>query len=443
MKAKYAGDCDRCPDPIKRGENIIIKQVLGMPVMIHPRCASGQEDGGKTYTPKAAKKTAQTKMFVSGFCNPSNPPDSHARCRIVAGDLLCTCECHTSVAGEEEEPRDHGARVEPLQTEAAVAAAPVPRPPVCPCLPGAPAHTCGEGGYAELDLTPGSPEWCRRVSPSKVAAILGISPWESQRAMYHKMRGEIPWDEENEAMERGNLLESGVLAWWRKHHDHEDWREQAIFTIDDWLVATPDAACTHEGEPILVEAKTASNDDDWGDPGTDIIPNYYLVQTFLAGYVATRNGYPVKRIHVPMLGPRLRFANYVVEYDHAYGVELEARMREWYESLSSDVPPPLDGSLSTYNAVRKLHKDIDLDLEMPIPPDVAAELVHAIANLNEGKDRDRLARSTVIDLMGRARYAVCNGTKIARRQPDGPDRTKFVPVAKDTLFLITESELTA
>lgn len=33
--------------------------------------------------------------FLSGFCNPSNPPDSHARCHGAAGDDPCICTCHT------------------------------------------------------------------------------------------------------------------------------------------------------------------------------------------------------------------------------------------------------------------------------------------------------------------------------------------------------------
>lgn len=132
MKAKYAGDCDRCDEPIKRGADIVIKTVLGMPVMLHPWCASGQDDGDRPVKPK---KTTQTKMFVSGFCNPNNPPDSHARCKVAAGELLCTCECHTPmiVAGEESEaPNRVGSpKVEPTTPDGhAASPAPGPRPPV-------------------------------------------------------------------------------------------------------------------------------------------------------------------------------------------------------------------------------------------------------------------------------------------------------------------------
>lgn len=286
-----------------------------------------------------------------------------------------------------------------------------------------------------IDLTPGSPEWCRRVSPSKVAAILGVSPWDSQRAMYHKMRGEVPWDEESPAMERGNLCEPAVLAWWRKHHDHEGWEDQPTFELGDWCVATPDAITRQGDDEVLVEAKTASNMDDWGDPGTDEIPTYYLAQVYVAMEVAHLAGRPVARTHVPVLGGyRLLFSNYVVEYDAAICAELMARMEAWRDLLLAAVPPPLDDTAATFEAMRKVHPEIDAKVTVELEPDVAAELVGAIAATEEAKARERLARSTVLDAMGRANWADCNGTRIARRQPN-PKGVSFVPVAKTTDFL--------
>lgn len=38
---------------------------------------------------------------------------------------------------------------------------------------------------------PGTPEWRRIVSASKVPAILGLSRWQSPLSMWLKMRGDI------------------------------------------------------------------------------------------------------------------------------------------------------------------------------------------------------------------------------------------------------------
>lgn len=280
-----------------------------------------------------------------------------------------------------------------------------------------------------IDLTPGSPEWCRRISPSKAAAILGISPWDSPYAIWRKMRGDVPWDEETEPMERGNLLEAGVLAWWRKHHDHTAWREQVSLTVGDWMVATPDGLCVVDGEPVVVEAKTTSSDDDWGDAGTDAIPAYYLAQGYLTGRVCWLNGIQVKRIEFPVLGPRLRFTNYVMTYDDALGADIEARMREFYSTLAVDTAPPLDDTVATYDAVRKVHADIDRGESVELDAEAAWMLAHSAAEEKAAKDVARYWRSHAIEQMGRAQYLTHNGVRLARRQPHGDD-VRFVVIAK-------------
>lgn len=290
-----------------------------------------------------------------------------------------------------------------------------------------------------LDLTPGSPEWACRVSPSKAAAILGISPWDSQRSMWHKMRAEVPWDDESPAMERGNLLEGGVLAWWRKHHDHADWREQVTLTVDDWLVATPDAICQQDGSTVLVQAKTTNSYmDGWGEPGTDEVPVYYLAQVYLEMAVAHRNGIEATAAHLPVLGGRQNlFSNYVVPYASDLCDDIYERMREWADRLASDDPPELDDTVATYDAIRKQHKDIDRGESVELSEHDALSLVQHQADMKALEPSLRLAKSRVIDQMGRAQYATHNGVRIARRQPRGEEVT-FVVVAKPAD--LTESE---
>lgn len=50
----------------------------------------------------AAKRAAKAKPWRSGFCNPSNPDDSHKRCEKHprADGKPCACECHTDGQGD-------------------------------------------------------------------------------------------------------------------------------------------------------------------------------------------------------------------------------------------------------------------------------------------------------------------------------------------------------
>lgn len=287
-------------------------------------------------------------------------------------------------------------------------------------------------------MIPGSPEWQRLITASKVAAILGVSPWASPRSTWHAMHGDLPREAQTTAQSRGHYLEPAILAWWRDQHGVVDgeFAEQPEYGLGDWAAATPDmVACHPVDDNVLVEAKSTNQLDEWGDPGTDVIPAYYLCQTYWQMHVSG-----VHRCYVPIIGPRLEFAEYVVDYDAAIGADLEQRMRAFYDSLAAHEPPALDDTVATFNAVRKVHKDIDAGAEIELTEAEAVELVAANGAVKAWEARLRLAKSTVLDRMGRAQYAVCNGQRIARRQADGPERTKFVPVAKTTDFATQQGD---
>lgn len=274
-------------------------------------------------------------------------------------------------------------------------------------------------------MTPGSPEWAKLVTASKVAAILGVSPWESPRSVWHVMKGEVSAESDSEVKRRGHYLEPAILAWWRDQHpDYEGWDSQHEFTLGDWAAATPDENGELDGEAVLVEAKSAAYDDDWGDPGTDAIPAYYLTQVYWQMHVSG-----IHRCYVPIITSRLRFAEYVVDYDPAIGADLERRMRAFYDSLSADEPPDLDDTVATFNAVRKVHPEIERGDSVELTEREARDLVLWCDELKHTEKSVRLAKSTVIDRMGRAQYATHNGVRIARRQPRGDDVT-FVVIAK-------------
>lgn len=279
-----------------------------------------------------------------------------------------------------------------------------------------------------MTAAPGSPEWLRTISASKVAAILGVSTWDSPRSMWHKMRGEVPNEEATKVQARGHYLEPAILAWWRDQHpDYHDHVDQPTFTLSDWAVATPDASClTHADDLVIVEAKSARDMDEWGDPGTDVIPVEYLTQCYwqlhLSGALAC---------FVPVIGPYLDFYEYIVEPDPDIGSDLEKRMRVFYDSLSADEPPPLDDTTATYDVIRKQHPDIDRGVSVQLAPAEAREYVEAMNGAKAGEARQRAAKSMVLERMGRAQYAACYGVRVARRQPN-PTGVQINQVAKST-----------
>lgn len=288
-------------------------------------------------------------------------------------------------------------------------------------------------------MTPGSPEWLRVITASKVAAILGLSPWDSPRSMWHKMHGDLAAEKQTVDQSRGHYLEPAILAWWRDRHDvgHDEGREyklQPLYRLDDWAAAQPDmAACIADDDTVLVEAKSAASADDWGDPGTDEIPLYYAVQTLFQMHVSG-----IRRTYVPVLfgKPRLGFAEYVIDYDEVLALDIVTKCRAFYDSLAADEPPELDSSVATYEAIRKVHPDIEAKVSVEIDPDLALDFVTALREADAWEETARFARSRVIEAMGTANYAVCQGERIARRQRN-KSGVSFVPLHANTFTFLT------
>lgn len=274
----------------------------------------------------------------------------------------------------------------------------------------------------------GGPEWSRLVTASKAAAIIGVSPWESPYSCWMQMKG-LATREQNDAMRRGNYLEPAILSWFRDRHallPNEFWREQVWHEHEDWAGATVDAEFQGVDGLLIVEAKSAARMDEWGDPGTDVIPAYYLAQVYFQLAVTG-----AARCYIPVIGPFLEFTEYVVEADEEFQADILARCKAFHDSLDGDVPPDLDASVATYDIVRRLHPDIDKGEAVEIDEDAAIAYIRASLDLKELTVAERTQKTWLLDQMGRAQYATCNGVTVARRQPNKYG-VSLVPVAKDT-----------
>ena len=276
---------------------------------------------------------------------------------------------------------------------------------------------------------PGSPEWARLVTASKVGGILSISPWDSQYKVWCVMAGLIPPDPENEAMRRGNMLEDAVLNWWLADNpDAIELGRQVTCQIPDepWAAATPDMIVTSGGDTEIVDAKTASDDEGWGRPGTDEAPKYYIASSMwqLAMHPEAA------RVRLAVLfGRPFTMREYVIERDDELCGALIDHCRAFHATVVSGVMPPLDDSVATYEAVRAQHPDIDRDLDVQITEAQAADWLASKAAVETADRWHRGATTVLLDQMGKARRAMCDGSVIARRQPHASGSVSLVRVA--------------
>lgn len=275
-----------------------------------------------------------------------------------------------------------------------------------------------------LDLTPGAPEWCARVTASKVAGILGLSPWDSPLRTWHVMAGNLPADDGNnaDAKARGHYLENGCLDWWLDQNPlRTEVQRQATFTIGDWAAATPDMLATDfDGETVLVDAKTAATDDHWTDTEP---PAYYFASSLWQLACAPE----AKRVHLAVLfgRPRLSFREYVIERDDALIAGLIDECRTFYDTVQAGQEPGLSDMACDYDVIRTVHPDIDRDGVVLLPDDLVTDFLTDAAH----EKRAPVTKAAVLAAMGTARLAKDSlGRTVARRQPKG-DAVTLVRVA--------------
>ena len=275
------------------------------------------------------------------------------------------------------------------------------------------------------ELTPGNTAWAAVMTASKVAAVAGVSPWDSPLSVWHLLAGDIPPHGETAATTRGHRLEAALLAWWRDDNPNLTLTSGVTYRHrgEPWRAATPDGVAWHRtrGPVALVEAKTDAGGGGWGAAGTSEIPLHYAAQVQWQMDVTG-----VHHTTVVVLGPRLEFDVFEVPYDSDAAAALRREAIEFIASVEEGRPPPIDDSIATYTTLRELHPDIDRDLTVTIDDQTADEVLAAGAARRVAERGWRHAAARLAALMGDARTAVTtSGQPIARRQP-GPAGTPYV-----------------
>lgn len=209
---------------------------------------------------------------------------------------------------------------------------------------------------------PGTDEWKQKITASKVASVVCKSPWTSKFALHAEMTGRYESDPINPAvLEDGNLLEPAVADWYALHNPGVEVRECKKRNTPVWWVdkdnadfaATPDRilADKETGEVIaLLEIKTARVASEWGEEGTDEIPEHYRLQAL---WQMKCTG--VKTVIFAVLHAGLRFATYRVDWNYADVAWLTVEAEVFMNAVRTGNTPDYreePGAFSTYEVLR-------------------------------------------------------------------------------------------
>lgn len=298
-------------------------------------------------------------------------------------------------------------------------------------------------------IQPGSEQHSRMISPSKVGAILGLSRWESEYRLWHRMKGLVPPEPPKDAFALGHDIEPFAANLWRRKNP--GWRlspGEVQFVLDPDCfgfpaVVTLDRRASSGPHRRVLQVKLARDANDLEKFGDDLSgdcpPDYWsqvLTEMVFTGFT-TRPG------HLLVLGPYYRDRIYEVEYNEAAADEADHMIEEcrlFWQSLQGDEPPPLDDSIATYDCVRALHPEIDgttVDLER----DEMLAYAQARADFKTAEQILQLESTRLLTRMGQAQYAMLGDLQVARRQRGSKGGVAFYPsktITPDKVRELTE-----
>lgn len=268
---------------------------------------------------------------------------------------------------------------------------------------------------------PGSPEWhaarAQGIGGSEIAAVLGLSPHESRFSLWHRKKGAIGPVTESPQMYWGKKHEPTICAEFAERHPEMDVVQSPTFAAPgrSWQIANPDRLLTgpkpiaHTRPAALLEAKTAYDDEGWGEEGTDQIPVWYRAQCLW--YLDVLG---VQRCYVAVLIGLSDYREYVVDYDPADALRMRQAAAEFMRSIAADERPDIDGHSATYQAIREIPEGLDpVDVEIPT---MLRDRFHAAQDTYwAAEDELTACKGLLLDEIGTGQRAVCERERIATR----------------------------
>lgn len=272
---------------------------------------------------------------------------------------------------------------------------------------------------------PNSPEWdalrSRGLGGSEVAAVVGLSPWVSRFALYHRKRGTIGKQDVNTGMDWGHRLEDAVCQAWQENHEEAGLLARKAGTYHHseraWQLANPDRLVfqyvNSKGTLAgLLEAKTAHQYDAhaWGY-GPEDIPPYYRCQV-----VHYMDVFGVPEHHLAVLIGGSDYREYVIPYVKDEAEWLREEGRKFWQDVVDGNPPEIDGHDATYQAVRELHPEIESGEVADLDPALYADYCARKDIAAETAAAYQESKAAVLDAIGQAQYAHVDGVRVLRRQ---------------------------
>lgn len=262
------------------------------------------------------------------------------------------------------------------------------------------------------------------IGSSDMATVVGLNPYRTRYDLWLEKTGQkAPEDlSDNAAVYFGNVLEDVVAQEFARRTGRKVRRDNFIRRHPDhpWMLANLDRQIVAEdgGEPEILECKTAgfwaAQGEEWGDDGTDLVPERYLIQVQHQLAVTGR-----KRAFLAALIAGNDFRRYEISRNEPIIASLIRIGAEFWNCVVNDVPPPAENA---EDAKQKFpfsvaDKAVEADNEALA---LFRELVDLKTTIKGAEEELSRVQGRLCDFIGDAETLVCLGKKLASwKQIDG------------------------
>lgn len=275
----------------------------------------------------------------------------------------------------------------------------------------------------------------KMITASEISIVMGLSPYSSPYALFHRKTGVLPAEPDNDAMALGRHMESYVAEQFARRHPEflvlGDGTALFAHPGRPWMGATPDRL-VHERwgfgrDPLAVlECKVDGGSEDWGEDGSDQIPVHYRCQVlFQMDVLGVTTGYLAC-----LLWHRRQVRVYELTMDRDAWHDLvvmrgEAEM--FLRRIEAGDPPDVDWRPATRDALKRLHPSLE-DRDVYVTRQRAKWYRAACRNLKAAERNKQLHENRMRALLGSGRRVI--------------DSTTGEPVARRDVYDLPEKQIT-
>lgn len=230
------------------------------------------------------------------------------------------------------------------------------------------------------------------IGGSDVPAILGVDPWRSAYDVWLQKTGRVPDVEETPAMRVGRLFEHGLLLFASEELgalSRNQYRSEPAIHLGSHI----DGIVNASGEPVEAKYSTIHATEQWGEAGTDQVPDRVIVQCH-AHMIAIGSAV---RCHVAhndaWQGPTM-YA--VPRNDDLVDAIKDACEGFWIGCVKADTPPT--DSAPSLDIIKRARRTADK--LVTVDPQLIAAWQNAKDIATEAEDREKRTKAELIAAMG-------------------------------------------